>query len=381
MSRATTLAQRPQKTGEFSPSYRLHIGGAPFASKLYDGTAAYSADGTSDMSINADADLSAYAGEKVRLEVGYGDEFWDYFGGWLEEPEENHWGGPASAVAYGPFKELAEATIGEDVSYAGYTLGGAIVDLHGRAGRVVSGTSFEIEGNPSYLLAGEEAGLTISTSFADGINTFLEMAGWVSVDRPGFVRRYRPRPRPRPSSASDATYSEAHYPPDAFKAVRGKVYGSVGAFARDDTGAFKWPPVKVRVDPIAGLSKPSALKTYWLEDFAGTEADAWLECAKLAALLSDGTYGWGLSGISANPELNLYDTIRVHTTELRDEGGRFKDRYAATYACAIDTEASVDISREGNPMNLSGETAIKLRERKLAKQFYVSRGTPSVVRV
>ncbi len=107
MGRATTLAQRRFKTGDFSPSYDLTIGGSPFSARLFDGSVSYSAsDGTSDMRIAADASLSDYANARVRLDVGYGDEMWEYFGGWLEEPEDDHWGGPANAIAYFPFKEL-----------------------------------------------------------------------------------------------------------------------------------------------------------------------------------------------------------------------------------------------------------------------------------
>lgn len=368
MVNATDLAQRKNKTGERSPSYRLEIAGEHFNGKLYDGTVTYSTDGNSDMSITADSDLTDLTGAKVALEIGYGDDLWPYFGGYLEEPDDDHWGGPSSALAYGPFKELAEATIGEDVTYAGQTLGQAIVDLHGRAGRAVAGTKYEIRGSPNYLLAGEEAGLSISTSFADGINTFLEMAGWVSVDRPGFIRRYRPKPRPRPSGEAVAAYTETHFAQGAFRAVRGKPYGSVGAYTRNDKGNFPWTPVIVRVSPNSKF-KPSKLKTYWLEDWAGTEEEAWVECGKLASLLSDGVYTWSLSGINANPDLNLYDTIRVTVTELRDEGTRFKERYEVTYACAIDTEISVDVSREGCPMSLAGNTAIKLSERHIKRPF------------
>ncbi len=331
------------------------------------------------MQISADAPLSELTNSRVRLDVGYGKEQVEWFSGWLEEPEDNHWGGPASAVAYGPFKELAEATIGDDVSYASYTLGEAIVDLHRRAGRI--GGTFEIVGNPSFLLEGEEAGLTIGTTFADGIRTFLDMAGWVSVDRPSLIRRYMPKPRPRPNSRTVATYTESDYAPNAFSLVQSRrnFYSRVGAFSRDETGAFKWPPVIVRVDP-AGKFKPSPLRTYWLEDFAGTEEDAWLECGRLAATLSNGTFNWSLAEISANTDLHLHEHIEVHTTEMRDEGGRFKERYRVRYACSIDSEAQIDISREGHPMSVSGETAIKLGERKLAKPHFVSRGYSAVVR-
>jgi hypothetical protein len=375
---ATDLAQRKNKTGPFSPAYSLQVAGGPFRSRLYDGTVTYSTDGNSDMSISADADLTDLVGAKVVLEVGYGDDLWPYFGGYLEEPEDDHWGGPSNALAYGPYKELAEASIGEDVSYEGQTLGQAIVDLHSRAGQAAAGTKYEILGSPNYLLTGEQAHLTLATSFADGINTFLEAAGWVSVDRPGFIRRYRPKPRPRPSGEAVAAYTETHYPPGGFRAVRGKPYGAVGAFARNEDGTFAWPPVKIRVQPNSKF-KTSALKTYWLEDWAGSEDEAWTEVGKLASLLSDGVYTWSLSGISANPDLHLYDTIRVKTTELRDDGGRFKERYEVTYACAIDTEISLDVSREGYPMNLAGNTAIKVAEKRLKRPLLVARGDSSVV--
>lgn len=375
MGRATDLAQLQYKTGENTPDYTLLIDGARFDGNLYDASVSYAEDGTSDMTLSADADLTDLVGARVRLHVGYGDEQWEYFSGWLEEPDDNHWGNPSVAVAYGTFKELAEASLGTDVTYAGYTLGRAISDLHRRAGRAVIGTKYEFRGNPSYLLEGETAGLTVSTTFADGIDTFLEMANWVSEDRPGYIRRYRHKPRPRPNSEFIAGYGESDYTPEAFKVVRAKPYGQVGAFVRDDEGALKWPVVTVRVD-----AQTSTLKTYWLEDFAGTEGEAWNECAELAALMSTGLYTWSLTGISANPELLRNETIRVHTTEMRDEGGRYRERYEVTYACAIDGETSLDVSREGHPMTVGGNTAIKLTENKVKRPFYFGAGTSAVVR-
>lgn len=357
---ATELAQRQTKTGDFRPRYILKIGDELINTKLYDCTVTYSADGTSDLSISADTDLEAFAGRPVELQIGYGDFLWDYFGGWLEEPENDNWGAPSTADAYGPFKELGELSLQTDISYEAQLLGAAITDLHAKAR--LRGSTFEVAGNPNYPLEGETAKLALGTSFSDALNTLLEMAGWVSQDRPGFRRRYRPAPRPRPSGAYVAAYSEAHFAPGAFRATLGKPYGSVGAFARDDDGRFKWAPVIVEVDPSV-----SPLKTFWLEDFAGTEDDAWEEVGRMASTLSAGIYTWTLEGISANPELELHDVIRVHTTELRDEGGRFKERYDVEYACAIDSEVSVDVSRDGHPMNLSGNTAIKVKEKRVKR--------------
>lgn len=380
MGKATDLAQLALQTGDYSPTYRLKVDGERFTEKLYECSVTYSADGGSELSIATDSDLTDLTGAKVTLEIGYGDDLWPYFGGWLEEPEDNHWGEPSTAVAYGPFKEMAEATIGEDVTYSGKRLGEAIVDLHLRAGRAVQGVKYEIRGNPKYLLEGETAGLSISTSFADGINALLEMAGWISMDRPNFLRVYRPKPNPRPSGKIAASYSEAHFPAGGFTAIKSKTYGSVGAFARDEEGNFKFPPVKVRVDSLSP-NKPSELDTYWLEDWAGTESEAWVECGKLAALFADGLYSWSLSGISANPELFSHDIIRVHTTELREEGERHPSRYEVVYACVIDDEAQVDVSIEGLPMSLSGETAIKIREKKIRDPFiHVRGGYSSVVK-
>lgn len=381
---ATDLAQERFKTGDNSPTYRLEIAGGHFGAELYDATVTYAEDGTSEMSITTDADLSDYTDARVSLEVGYGDHTWPYFDGYLEEPEDDHWGGPSSALAYGPFKALAEASLGLDLSYDGYRLGPAIIDLHTRAGRAAAGTKFEMHGSPNFVLKGEEAALTISSSFADGINKFLAMAGWVSVDRPGMTRLYIPKPKPRPSSKFVAEYSEAHYEPGAFKAIPAKRYGSVGAYARLEDGTLAWPVIKVRVDNI-GARKVSENRTYWLEDFSGDGSDtlsqdvARQECGELAAIMSDGVFTWSLRGISANPDLLFYDSIRASTTELRDEGGRYKERYHVVYGCLIDGEVSVNVSREGNPMDLVGNTAIRLSQRKLPKPFYMGRGTTAVV--
>ena len=381
MSRATDLAQEQYKTGKHSPEYRLEIAGEHFNDELYDATATYSADGGSELSISADTNLTELTGAKVRLEVGYGTELWPWFGGWLEDPEDNHWGEPSTATAYGPFREMGEGSFGVDKVYAstGYLLGPALVDMHTRAGRAVAGIKYEILGNPSVPLEGKDAAVGISTTFADGITTLIELAGWVQTDRPEFRRLYMPRPRPRPTGPVVASYDESQYPAKGFQAIRSKPYGSVGAFARDDEGKLRWPIVKVRVDSMSKY-KPSELRTLWLEDYLLDEASAKLECVQLAALMEAGVYRWSLTGISANPDLLLHDIIRVGTTETRDEGGRFKERYECEYACAIDSEISLDVSREGHPMSASGETAIRLSQRHIKRPFYFARGLSAVVK-
>jgi hypothetical protein len=236
---ATELAHRRFKTGDLRPRYILTIGDEIVNAKLFDCTATYSADGTSDLSLNLDMDLYDRVGQRVVLKIGYGEYLWDYFGGWLEEPENDNWGGPSSADAYGPFKELGEISLQQDVDYSTQVLGAALTDLHASA--KLRGSSFEITGNPNYPLSGETTQLALGTSFSDAVNTLLDMAGWISQDRPGFIRRYRPAPRPRPTGEAAASYSESHYPPGAFKAILAKPYGSVGAFSRDDDGNFRWP--------------------------------------------------------------------------------------------------------------------------------------------
>lgn len=373
MAYPTDLAQRPIKTGSFSPHYRLTLGGKVITDRLYDCSVTYSADGTSDLTINADTDLERYEGAEAVLEIGYGDNLWPYFGGWVEEPEIDHWGGPSTCDCYGPFKELGELYFDDDVTYAGKTLGDVIVDVHLRAGRIKS--TYQIKGSPGYLLTGEEAGVAIGTTFSDGLGNMLEMANWRSSDRPSFERLYTPLPRPHPSANVSATYTEAHYPPNGFRARVGKPYGAVGAFARLEDGSFAWPPVLVRVRPEVPASR-----IYWLEDYQGSEQDAFKECGQLASMLEAGIFTWTLEGISANPELLLYDTIRVHTTELRDEGGRFKERYEAVYACMIDSSVSVDVSREGMPMNLAGDTAVLISSYKIARPFVQTRPNATVMR-
>lgn len=373
MGLATELAQKRVKTGDHAPRYELTLGGRNIDDRLFDCTATFSSDGTSDLSLSVDTDLERHDGDKVILKLGYGSNLFEYFGGWLEEPVNNHWGQPSTGDAYGPFKELGELFFDDDVTYAGQTLGQALVDMHSRARGVTS--TFKIRGNPSYTLSGSDAGVSIGSSLSDGIGTVLEMAGWRSSDRPGFERLYSPIPRPSPSLEPTATYTEAHFPPDSFHVMPNKKYGSVGAFQRDDSGNFKWTPPFVVVDPTY-----PRLRTYWLEDYQGDEASAWADVARLARMLKVGTFSWSLEGISANPELLLYDSIRVHTTETRDTGGRIKDRFEVIYDCLIDTSITVDVSRDGMPMTLAGDTAIRNSSKQIPRPFFYSHPAGAVMR-
>lgn len=381
MTRATALAQRKVKPAESGPAYELTFDNRPFTEKLFDGTITYSAsDGTSEMSVSADATLADYRNSSVKCSVGYGTELWEYFTGKLEEPDDNFYGEPSTATAYGPFRELNEASIGADVSYVNKTLGQAIADLHRRAG--IWGGRYEVRGNPKFLLTGDDAGLALTTSFGEGLNTLLETAGWIGTDVPGYLRRYMPKPSARPGAESVATYTEAHYGRNQFHVSQGtrNFYGRVGAFTRNDDGGFAYPPIFININPL-GRYRPPPLRTYWLEDFSGTYAQAKAEASRMALQLSAGTYSWSLSDISVNPDLELFSHFTVETTEDRDVGARRKARFEVSYVCSIDEEINLNISRESIPMNVSGQTAIKLREKQIARPFTFNRTDSSVVRL
>lgn len=374
----TELAQQATKTrsphGNSHPNYRILIGSEDVSDVLESASIKYQAgdsnDGTSEMDLNVFASLEGQINATVRAFVGYGNELAEVFTGRLLETEDSHYGESSSGVCWGAFKQLTSQQFLERVSYEGQYLERALYDVHDRASiprgsvEVVSGRSFQIG-------AAEEAVFAPEVPFADCVKSLCESAGFVGFDLPGSRRKYMPRPRSSPGAKGKAVYNESHYPPGGFTAKRNpnRTYSKVLVFRREEEGTDAFPPVMRSVE-VETRYKPAPNSAYILPEFLGTFADAQNEAARLARMLAAGEYEIELSGIAANPDLMLYDTLDTETTELRDEGGRSKERYRTTYSWVISGENNIEIS-EGLTQSLSG-TGIKVSETKLAKPFAVA---------
>jgi hypothetical protein len=377
----TAKAQAPVKTDSGRPRYRLTIGGEAFSGRLFDCRASYGADGSSELTISADGGLERYQNARVRLYLGYGDDLVEWFAGDLADPQDEHWGGPATATAYGPSGRLSRVPYLGQHSYAGDNLGSFVLDLARRAG--MPGGSVEVLGAASFVLDAS-ATMTVSTYLLEAEESVLPSAGYVGSDRPGYRRRYMPRPLPGQTGGYAARYDEGSYPPGGFvaKSLGRNLYEWVCVFRAGEGGSVEEAKggvyELVRVEP-EGRFRPPKDSTFFVPDFAGSAGEARQEAARWARRLKRGSYACSLEGISANPGLLPFDSIAAETTEFRDEGGKTKERYRTSYGFAIDGGIEVNVSREGLPMAMRGE-GIKLSEKKLPKPFFVRRPSPYVVR-
>jgi hypothetical protein len=380
-------SRRPFKAGESAPAYALRVGGVRMTSKLYTAEITYSPPegGASEMSLTLDAPLSGFQNAAVKAKLGYGEDLIDWFAGRLQEPEDDHHGEGSSATAWGPSKLLSEQSFGEQTDYRGYDLGAAILDITRRAGMPAG--SVELRGGGSFVLSGESAIVPLESSFGETLDSFLQSANYVGTDVPGGRtgrRLYMPRPRPGATGKYRAEFDEGHYPPGGFTARRPRhgFYSAVVVFRKGEGGSTDplrggvYARVPVEVE---GRHKPPPGRIYYIPDFAGDQADAEREAVSTSRLLTRGLAECALEGLSPNPTLLPYDSVSVVTTELRDEGGRTKERYRVRYALILDGQLSASVSREVRSMSLGGKGLV-IGERKLAKSFYVPGGSSYVVR-
>lgn len=379
VSSLTKAAQLSQKTdspyGDNRPNYRLLIGGEDVSDALADASIKYTAgedgtEGTSEMDISLHGSLEARINAPARCFIGYGDQLTEYCSGRLLEAADDHYGEASEGVVYGPFKMLTSQQFLQQVSYSGYYLERALYDIHDRAS--IPRGSIEVRAGRSFQIgADEEATFPLEVPLADAVKSLCESAGFVALDMPGSRRLYMPQPRAGATTTAKALYNESHYPPGGFKATLNpqRIYSKVVVFRREEDGSNAFPPA-IRTVEVQTRHKPAPNSAYILAEFLGGPADADNEAARLARMLGQGEYEIELSGISANPEILLYDTLDTETTELRDEGGRSKERYRVLYQWSVNGEIGVEIG-EGLQQTLSG-TGIKVSERQLPKPFPVA---------
>lgn len=376
MASLTAKAQRKNKLAPDSrPRFSLEIADDEWRGRIYGCEAIYTADGgTSEMTFETPQGYLSAASLQdapVRLRLGYGTDLAEWFTGALEKTEEGE------PVAWGPFKLLSEQKFIRQTSYEGQTLDEAILDICDRAG--YPGGTIEVRGGSQFTL-GRKARFPGQTSLGSGLSSLLRSADFVGPDRPGREKVFMPRPRPGATARHVASYDEDHYPPeDGFVINRSRrgFYARVLIKSHLPDGTLAFPPVDVPVE-ARGRFRPPANRAYVISNFKGDSEEALETALGLSRKLERGTIGYTLSGISANPDLNLYEPIECEGVEEEWAGGRTPERYRVRLDCQIDGEIRAQCSREAISMSLSGR-AVEAGRRLLLRRFYVSRGVSPVV--
>lgn len=222
-------AQAQAQPAQKGPRYKLTINNKDYTHVTDSITVNYSGDGQSGMTFKVDGSLEGMGDSQVSLHLGYGKKMVEYFTGLLEEPDDDPKTDYATAVAYGPFKEMGTQYFGAWVDYSGQNLGSVIHDLSARSGfpngtiRVVNPSSFTF---PT-LTFNEE------NTLLEAAQKAIKDAGYIFVDRPGYQREALPTPRPAVGAPVKARYTEKHYEAGAFTLKPQAVsYASVVVFHR-----------------------------------------------------------------------------------------------------------------------------------------------------
>lgn len=350
MGRMTELAQNPVHANPFHETMRVRVEGKSFTEAVESATISYSSDGTSEAVVNTYRSLRGWENAEISIDIGYGRYLENYFTGRIGSMTENHWGGPNEVQCWGPFKLMADQILGTQVDYTGDEIQSALMDLVRRS-KFRSG-KVEVRQGRSFVLEAESV-FPLETTLGSAASTLCGAANFVLTDLPGGRRLMMPKPRAGATGRVNVRYNEGHYPREGFSAVPSNrsFYSKVQVFRRGETGNLEINVTKP-VD-VESRFKPPQGRTYVIPEFSGSAAGAEKEATETARSLSRGVYDIGMSGIAANTEIAMYDTIQTRTTELREQADVL-EYWHTTYNWIVDQGISVTLSRSGNTMDVSG---------------------------
>lgn len=342
----TTLAQAKDRTSENSSRQALTIAGKDMSHRLIEGSIAYTNDmGGSGAELTVLGGITQYQDAPIKISVGYGEHMVDYFVGNLQTPRSNELLQTSSAVAYGPFKLMADQVIGKDEDFQGKTLEWVIMELAWRAGHA-SGEIEVIDGQKYRVPAGEP--FAFDQTMTDVIGTLMDKANFVAYDHPGGKRIFMPRPTPSTIRPPRAQYNPDDYSTMSVTPTREFAYSKVVVYRKNETGTG-YAVYTERDVNVSSKYRPSKLRWYVVSDFPGTATEAATEAYNLATSMSSGEYTFSLSAL-ANPELRLYDTFKATKARKLDNGST----QMQTFLCNIDNSIEVGFSAGEMTMEVSG---------------------------
>ncbi len=355
MGDISNIAKEQIHSGPTAETFRVRVAGRSISSSVESVDVTYSGDGTSEATINTWRSLNGFENAEISVDVGYGELLENYFTGKIGSMQEDSWGGPNEIQCWGPFKLMADQVIGEQVNYKNMDIVDALMDLVRRAkyqkGKV------EVMRGAAFPISGDNAVFVWETKLGEAANTLAGAANYVFADLPGGRRLIRPKPRPGTVGQVKERYNESHFPPGGFTATPSNrsFYASVRVFRRNDNGTLEVDAK--RPIGIQSRFRPPVGRVFVVPDFVGTQQAAEREATITARALSRGVYDIELSGLAANPELAMYDTIQTRTTEIRERGDE-REWWTVTYNWLIDGSITLNCSKSGNLMTLTGAGVI-----------------------
>lgn len=365
------IAQQQVHSGDDRHTFNVRVQGRNWTKELEAVTISYSNDGTSECTLMSHRSLNGLENSRISVDFGYGGDEANYFTGRIAMVDDRHWGTASEATAWGPFRLMAEQVLLTDVDYSGKQVDAALLDIVDRAGYRKG--NVDVRGRGNFQIEAESI-FPLEAKLSEVANTLCEAAGYVMADRPEDHLVFMPRPRTGAYGRAKYRYNENHFQPESFTAVptARSMYARVIVFRRNEAGTgldfYKDIPIEIESEV-----RPPQNRAYIIADFPGSERDAEREARSTADALESGFYDINLTGIAANPDILLHDTLTTTVTEFWDD-----DRYLVTYKWNVDQGITVNLSRSGNWMDLQG-TGIRTKTRKLARPYNSYRSS-SIVR-
>lgn len=356
------LALNPRQIGENAPARELRIAGVRTDFTRVAAGFLKEGGGVMEIEVASPADTGGSEGLPVEFDIGYGKgryrQLLNYFSGVIESVDE-----AGNAVCYGPLKTLGEQKLLRQVNYGGWYLEDALYDLayNPAFGTPIARGALEVRAGRSYLVGttppiGGGAGATdtgaifpLETTRQEVAEALTGAAGYYLGERPNGRVLAMPTPKPGATGKAKAVYTEDHYTAFRPTGTRKNLYASVLVFRRNEGGLGygAWAMVPVE---NAGRVKPSANRVYMIPEFPGTDAEAEQVASDTSRLLAHGQVQATIEGLAADPTILMHDAVDVHRTKHE---GASRDRYAEVWSCQVDTEHSVEATRETQDMTLS----------------------------
>lgn len=364
------IAQEQVHSGDTRHTFTLKIAGKDWTEDVESATITYAADGGSEVTILSHRSMTGWENSPVYVDFGFGGHEMNYFQGILANVDDRHWGAANEAIAWGPFRVMAEQVMLNNQNYSGWGIDDAINNIVQRAGYRAG--VVEVQGRGNFTIEADTI-FPLESTLLDAASTLCEAAGYIYTDRPRGRLLFKPRPLPGATGKVGHRYSEQHFPAEGFLAVpstRGH-FSRVIVFRRNDEGngfaVYKDIPVENH-----SRVKPAKNRAFIIPDFVGSNEAADREGRATARALEQGVYDIQMTGITANPELLLHDTIETRVREIQDDRW-----YESVYRWVADQGVTVSLSGAGNLMDVTG-TGMRVSQKRVARPFYTGRSNQVV---
>jgi len=278
-----------------------------------------------------------------------------YFVGTLKRPGQD--GGSRweqTAMALGPFAEMAGQSFTEQVSYTGKTLRLALLDVFSRA-YSVSGIGDVIGGEHITIV---EADYVKENSLSEGARGLTEPSNFVLLDQQNGQKIAMRRPRPGTSGESIRHYTPSDYEGEGGFTVdwtATQPFVKVNVFRRNEANGYdvdEWAPVEV-----SPSRKPLKNRIWYVPDWPGTALAGKEEAYQIASELMQ------MAKFSLTVRLEKrpwrWDRFTVDRDREAPEG-------LVTETFRVVAADSISASFAEETMTLSGDALLRRTERAVA---------------